>query len=264
MNPSEMREEQDAYEQATLAQKIAAVEAWVKKRDIVSKETVASLATRFHLSAKEVRVVIDRARYKLAAHAEAYVEAHMLSVELGLEIARDGGKQAAAGLQVAQKGAEWALERIGQGHSRVLDAPKAQGATGPQIVIGIQVGGIQAKNTVEEPAIEGQIEAESTVIVTPESEDRGESPINTPIEPVRLDLKTATPIVPAPQSIIKKRVRKLTRSQQDVEKKVQAILAAVTPDNAQMMMRSIMDLGYDAAFSWEMVKAMLDLEEGKS
>lgn len=263
MNAREQQEDQDAYDQASLKEKIAAVEAWVKKRDTIGESTVVSLAKQFKLSAKEVKVVIDRARYKLAANAEAYVDAHMLSVEMGLEIARDGGKSAAQGLKVAQDGAQWALERIGQGHSRVLDAPKAQGATGPQIVIGIQVGGIQAKNTVDPDVID----AESSVIVTPKSEAEAKPDvIVTPktltpspdlTEPIRLDVKTATPLPSKKQ----KRQTKHEIQQKAIEKKVQAILAAVTKENAQVMLQSIMELGYEAGFAWEMIKAMLVVDE---
>lgn len=242
----------------TLAQRIASVEAWVKKRDTVGDGTVKSLAVQFNLTPKEVRVIIDRARYRLAANAEKYVEAHMETVQLGLEVGREGGRNAPAGLKVAQEGAAWALERIGQGHSRVLDAPKAQGATGPQIVIGIQVGGVRVKNTgeIEEPPIEA-----TDVIVTPESEEVAKPDvIVTPkkvkavpevVEPVRLDVATARPIK------VKKPVG---RAGKKAEAKTQAILSAVTEENAQVMTRSLIDLGHTAAFAWEMVKAMLEVE----
>lgn len=248
----------------TLAQRIASVEAWVKKRDTVSEPTVANLARQFNLTAKEVRVIIDRARYKLAANAEAYVEAHMETVQLGLEVGREGGRNAPAGLKVAQDGAAWALERISQGHSRVLDAPKAQGATGPQIVIGIQVGGVRVKNTAEEePPIEATdviITSEPPVQDTPNvtiTSKRAKSAtrnIPEPIEPVRLDLTTAQPVK------TKVSERPSYRLEKKNEKKIQAILAAVTEENAQVMTRSLIDLGHSAAFAWELVKAQMEVD----
>jgi hypothetical protein len=247
----------------SLDERIKGVEEWVKKRDTIPPSTVSSLAAQFRLSKAEVRVIIDRARLKLGANAEKYVDAHLETVTQALALGQEGGQGAASALAVAQKGAEWAIERIAQGASRVIDQAKATAPTTPQIVIGIAVGGIQVKNTEEsagesnvmitptEGGTGGEAEAKEGVIMTeaPELE-----------APIVLDRKTAKPPEPGvvPARVEAKKAK--SAKQREIEAKVQKILMAVTIENAQVMMRSIIDLGYEPKFAWEMVKSMLDLE----
>lgn len=228
------------YEALSINERIAGVEEWVQKRDTVSPATLSSLAARFHLSPKEARVVIDRARLKLAANAERYVQAHMETVEAALEIGTESA------LNVAQKGAEWAMERIGTGNSRVIDSPKVGGGTGgPQIVIGISVGGIKP----QAPVIEAGHDEAPRVMIT-----SGEVVESLSIPDVR-----SFPKPPQPKH--EKPLTPKAKKRLHNEKKIQKLLSLVTPDTAQLVTRSIIELGTSPAFAWEMVKEMLEVDE---
>jgi hypothetical protein len=241
-----------------MAERIAAVEEWIKRRDAVPEGTVAGIAREHGLSKREVRTIIDRARYKLAAHAEKYVAAHMESVEQAIVMGiKDGNANA---LGVAQRGAEWALERIGQGNARVLDVSKATGSVGPQIVIGIAVGGVQVKEPVQEEAIE----AESRVMITASAPPPPPilEVVPEPAEPIRLD----PPPIPPVREPVRRGAQKGKKSatQKTLEAKAQKLLAAVTYDTGPVVTRSLIELGYDPRFAWEMVKEMLALDETPS
>lgn len=217
--------------------RIAAIEQWVQKRDTVSPGVVKGLGERFSLTPKEVRLVIDRARLKLGANAEQYVAAHMESVTAALEIGTEKG------LEVAQRGAEWAMERIGQGASRVTDAPKAGGgSSGPQIIIGIQVGGIHAANTAEsEP-----IESKPNVMIT-----SGEVVETPPVEKHQLALAQKPPRAAPPKPTAKTKA---------MEAKASKLLSAVTQETAPAITRALIEAGYTPTFAWEMVKEMLAVD----
>lgn len=256
-----------------LAEKVAGVEAWVEKRNQISDSTLAKLASQFKLTKAEVRVVIDRARLKLGANAERYVEAHMNSVDEALSLGKEGGRNAPAALAVAQKGAEWAIERISQGASRIVDQAKASAPTTPQIVIGIAVGGVQVKNTEEEsekPRVMitsgREQDAKPGEIIEENAElhdslpPQGQLTLEPMTEPVRLAKATLTPLAQPVRGEEPEPHKKKSTAHREIEDKVQKILAAVTETNAQIMTRSIIDLGYEPKFAWELVKATLAMD----
>lgn len=94
-------------------------------------------------SGKTVRKVIKAARESLARQAERYVEAHGELVEACL------ANGDAKSLGVAAKATEWALERIADGETRIIDKPSTA-PNQPSLQIGIAIGGIPQQTAVSE------------------------------------------------------------------------------------------------------------------
>lgn len=86
--------------------------------------------------AKLVKGIIKSARRSLTERAEFYVEAHAIAT---MQAALEGDARPA----------QWALEHIGEGGDRVVDAPKKEEApSAPTFNIGFQLGGVPLKPTL--------------------------------------------------------------------------------------------------------------------
>lgn len=83
-----------------------------------------------------VERMLERARQQLENDAEFYVQTHRTAVERASHGIERGD------LAAAMKGAQWAMENIGRGKSRIVDPKKAEAAGGgTKIMIGVRVGG---------------------------------------------------------------------------------------------------------------------------
>jgi len=97
---------------------------------------VNALATALRRSKDAVRSMIEDAKAQFQGNAGRYVEIHKAATEAALV------QGSVAGLEVAQKGAQWALERVSGEGTRVIDKAAAEsGPVGPRVMIGIKVGG---------------------------------------------------------------------------------------------------------------------------
>jgi len=98
-------------------------------------------------SKEAVKSMIEDAQAKFRENAEFYVDAHKASVQRALS------SGTIAGLEVAQKGSQWAIERTSAEGARIIEKASADvSGAGPRVMIGIQVGGLDA--TKAPPAID--------------------------------------------------------------------------------------------------------------
>lgn len=122
----------------------------------VKPSQVTALAKALRRSPAAIKGMIERAQLSFREKAERYVEVHMEATERAL---RHGSVN---GLEVAQKGAQWALERMSGEGVRVIEPKPGQGeggAVGPRVLIGIKVGGIKANDeTIDVTATEVPVE----------------------------------------------------------------------------------------------------------
>lgn len=96
----------------------------------VTGAQVQALAVTLDRSVQGVRSMIRTARERFIANAERYTEIHMEAVSRGLE---DGSMD---GLEIAQKGSQWALEHLSAEGESIIE--KAQAVdTGMKIMLGI-------------------------------------------------------------------------------------------------------------------------------
>lgn len=94
-----------------------------------------------------IRETIKAARKSLAERAEFYVEAHAIAT---MQAALEGDA----------KPAQWALEHIGEGGDRIVDAPKKEEQAGaPTFNIGFSIGGVPMQPAVGLPpaSVDGQL-----------------------------------------------------------------------------------------------------------
>lgn len=102
---------------------------------------VMALAKALRRSPAAIKSMIEKAQESFRSKAQRYVDVHMEATELALA----GGT--VAGLEVAQKGAQWALERMSGEGVRLIEPKPGQGEggpAGPRVMIGIQLGGLDA------------------------------------------------------------------------------------------------------------------------
>lgn len=94
-----------------------------------------ALATVLRRPRDTVKRIIEEARDSFVESAGRYVDIHRQVTEAGL---RDGTPK---GLEVAAKGAQWAIEHISSEGVRIIDKVVAE-STGTKIMIGVRLGGM--------------------------------------------------------------------------------------------------------------------------
>lgn len=94
---------------------------------------VTALATTLKRTKEMVRTMIEQARENFVSEAESYVAMHKRVVEAAYE---NGD---AKSLEVARRGAEWAMENIGSEGTRIVEKV-ATGPRGIQVMIGVKIG----------------------------------------------------------------------------------------------------------------------------
>lgn len=94
-----------------------------------------ALATVLRRPRDTVKRIIEEARDSFVESAGRYVDIHRQVTEAGL---RDGTPK---GLEVAAKGAQWAIEHISSEGVRIIDKAVAE-STGTKIMIGVKIGGM--------------------------------------------------------------------------------------------------------------------------
>jgi len=101
----------------------------------VTERQVAALATVLRRSKEVVRRMVEEARENFVASAQDYVAMHKQAVQSAL------ANGDAKSLEVVVKGTQWAMENLQAEGVRIIDKAASEGASGPRIMIGVQVGG---------------------------------------------------------------------------------------------------------------------------
>jgi hypothetical protein len=115
----------------------------------VTTSQVNSLAKVLRRSRDVVKSMVERAREDFQTSADFYVKAHKQSVELALNVTNKDGEHDPKALDVAARSSQWALENLAAEGVRVIDKPNAgKGETGPRIMVGINVGGLNKQPEV--------------------------------------------------------------------------------------------------------------------
>jgi hypothetical protein len=106
-----------------------------KGQGVVTSEQVQALATLLDRTPQTVREWVIEARNKFLGSASRYVEIHLDAVEKALAAGTDDS------LDVARRGAEWAIERAGYDGQSIVEKQKSD-TSGLKIMIGVKIGGL--------------------------------------------------------------------------------------------------------------------------
>lgn len=107
-------------------------------RDIPHEITTHQVTALSHLLERPiptVRKMIEDARTRFVESAGRYVDIHLQSTE---------GALADQDYETAAKAAQWALTNISGEGARVVDRADDGGPSGPKVMIGIKLGGLEA------------------------------------------------------------------------------------------------------------------------
>lgn len=102
---------------------------------------IGGLARTLRRSKEATLALIEEARESFVGAAGKYVDIHLKATQDAAALGT------ANGLDIAQKGAQWAMENVSAGGARIVDKAVA-GPSGTKILVGITVGGIDAPKTV--------------------------------------------------------------------------------------------------------------------
>ena len=115
----------------------------------VTPAQVNGLARALRRSKAAIKTLIEDAQESFRENAGFYVDAHRKATESALT------HGSIAGLEVAQKGAQWAIERMSGEGARIIE-PKVEGGNqgGPRVMVGIRVGGLDATKELSVTSID--------------------------------------------------------------------------------------------------------------
>ncbi len=108
----------------------------------VSEGQVTALAKVLRRSTDDAKKLIEDAKDVLINNTKRYATIHMQATEDALT------EGSAKSLDVATKAAQWALENIAEGATRVVEKA-APAATGTKVMVGIQFGGRNTADVVD-------------------------------------------------------------------------------------------------------------------
>lgn len=119
----------------------------------ISPAQITALATLTRHTPKTIKGLIEKARDTFLSNAEFYVTAHQKSTEQAF---------VRGDFEVAQKGAQWAMERLSAEGVRIIEKAPASGMSGTRVLVGIRLGGVDPKQLqpIDIPiaTIEGDVE----------------------------------------------------------------------------------------------------------
>jgi len=119
-----------------LEEKALVTDLVVRNNGQVSPEQIKALATVTERTPAAIRKWIIQARQEFLGSASFYVEVHKEAVRKALEAGTDDS------LQVATKGAQWAIEHLGDGDQRIVDRESSGEGSGVKVMIGVKIGGL--------------------------------------------------------------------------------------------------------------------------
>lgn len=102
----------------------------------VTPAQVSGLARVLRRSKDAVKKMVEEAKENLQASVDTYREIHLQAT---MDAAAD---ESMKGKQVAIEASQWAMENIAADGVRVVEKTKSEGPSGPRIIIGVKVGGV--------------------------------------------------------------------------------------------------------------------------
>ena len=102
---------------------------------------VNALAIVTRRSRATIKKAVEEAHETFVDRSQRYVDIHLQTVEAGLSSGTDKG------LEVAQRGSQWAIENISEGGARIVEKASKDENTGARIMIGVRIGGIDESKT---------------------------------------------------------------------------------------------------------------------
>jgi hypothetical protein len=119
----------------------------------MTERQINALAVVTRRSKALVKKAVEEAHETFVDRSKRYVDIHLQAVEAGLNRGTDKG------LEVAQKGSQWAIENISEQGARVIEKQAKDDNAGARIMIGVKIGGIdEAKTAI---AVKAQDNGES-------------------------------------------------------------------------------------------------------
>lgn len=109
----------------------------------VSSTEVTTLAQKLHRREDTMKRWVQDAKEKFLKNASRYVEIHHQAVEDALAAGSEDPKY----LEVATRGAQWAIERLRVGNEGVVEQEKTGPSEGLKVLIGVKVGGLNEVST---------------------------------------------------------------------------------------------------------------------
>jgi hypothetical protein len=124
----------------------------------VTTAQVTALSKVLRRSKEAVKGMLEKAREEFQSQAEFYVGAHKTSVDRALNVKNREGEYDPKALDVAARASQWALENLSAEGQRIVDKPTEKGNSGPRIMVGVSIGGLNtpaaAVEVVEIPVSE--------------------------------------------------------------------------------------------------------------
>lgn len=107
----------------------------------LSSEQITALSSLLRRNEKTVRNLVLKARDRFTENGTFYVEAHAKAV---------GAALASGEFDTAAKHAEWAIENLEMEGGRIIDREvKGAGSNVPQVMIGVNLGGVPTPEIVK-------------------------------------------------------------------------------------------------------------------
>jgi hypothetical protein len=136
----------------------------------ITTRQVNALGRLMRRTPDAIRKLIEEARENFQSNADFYVKAHKQAVETALDATDRFGNPDPKALDAAIRGSQWALENVSAEGVRVVDKAKTEGPTGPRILVGINVGGLNTSQSTNDTT------STSASTVVTEIEGEGENP----------------------------------------------------------------------------------------
>lgn len=116
----------------------------------VTTQQVTALSKVLRRSKDAVKGMVQAAREDFNASADFYVKSHKQAVDRALNVTNPLGEHDAKALDVAARASQWAMENMSAEGQRIVDKPTAgKSDMGPRIMVGINLGGLNAKPAVD-------------------------------------------------------------------------------------------------------------------
>jgi hypothetical protein len=133
----------------------------------VTEKQVTALSKVLRRSKDAVKGMVQKAREDFNASADFYVKSHKVAVKRALTSMNKEGEHDPKALDVAARASQWALESLSAEGQRVVDKPSAtKGDSGPRIMVGVSIGGLNTPAAVDVTETTPVLEGEGTPLKT--------------------------------------------------------------------------------------------------
>jgi hypothetical protein len=107
----------------------------------MTERQINALAVVTRRSKALVKKAVEEAHETFVDRSKRYVDIHLATVEQAFAKGTDKG------LEVAQKGSQWAIENISEQGARIVEKKSDDTSTGTRIMIGVALGGTKTPLT---------------------------------------------------------------------------------------------------------------------